>query len=303
MSVPAAFLGVVLIWGTTPLAIQWSGQGVGFLFGVTGRMLIGVTLAMLVLRLMGLRLPWHESARRTYLIAGLGIYLSMTLVYWSAQYIPSGWISVVFGLSPIATGLMARIWLQEPGLTLSRLLAVLVSLAGLGTVFSVGVQAGIEFALGLGGVLLSVITHSASSVWIKRIDAQLHGLVVTTGGLMVAVPLFLVSWFLQGQGWPEAMSERTLAAICYLGVIGSVLGFTLYYYILRHVETTRVALITLMTPVIALFAGAWLNAETIEPQIWVGTALILVGLVGFERPAIRWPGQWRPIRARESEGQ
>ncbi|MET0066462.1 MAG: DMT family transporter [Candidatus Thiodiazotropha sp.] len=303
MSVPAAFLGVVLIWGTTPLAIQWSGQGVGFLFGVTGRMLIGVTLAMLVLRLMGLRLPWHEAARRTYLIAGLGIYLSMTLVYWSAQYIPSAWISLVFGLSPIATGLMARVWLQEPGLTLARLLAVLVSLAGLATVFSVGIQAGTEIALGLVGVVLSVISHSASAVWIKRIDAQLHGLAVTTGGLMVAVPLFLVSWFLQGQGWPEAVGVRALAAICYLGVIGSVLGFALYYYILRHLETTKVALITLITPLIALFAGAWFNAEPITPQIWIGTALILAGLAGFEAAAFRRMGQWRPVRVRESEGQ
>jgi drug/metabolite transporter (DMT)-like permease len=303
MSVPAAFFGVVLIWGTTPLAIQWSGQGVGFLFGVTGRMLIGVTLAMLVLRLMGLRLPWHESARRTYLVAGLGIYLSMTLVYWSAQYIPSGWISVVFGLSPIMTGLMARIWLQETGLTLPRLFAVLVSLAGLATVFSVGVQTGGVFVLGLVGVLLAVITHSASSVWIKRIDAQLHGLVVTTGGLMVAVPLFLVSWFLQGQGWPEVVGVRALMAICYLGVIGSVLGFTLYFYILRHLETTKVALITLMTPILALFAGAWLNAESIEPQIWVGTGLILAGLIGFELPVFGRVAQWRPVRASESEGQ
>ncbi|MET0109749.1 MAG: hypothetical protein ABW084_12685 [Candidatus Thiodiazotropha sp.] len=53
MSVPAAYLGIVLIWGTTPLAIKWSGEGVGYLFGVTGRMVIGVILALLVLRMIG----------------------------------------------------------------------------------------------------------------------------------------------------------------------------------------------------------------------------------------------------------
>ncbi|MET0072043.1 MAG: DMT family transporter [Candidatus Thiodiazotropha sp.] len=302
MSVPAAYLGIVLIWGTTPLAIKWSGEGVGYLFGVTGRMVIGVTLALLVLRLIGRPLVWHKRARRTYLAAGLGIFIAMTAVYWASQFIPSGWISVVFGLSPIFTGLMARIWLQETGLDLQRFLAVLVALLGLGTIFSVGIELGVGFVLGLTGVLVSVITHSASAVWIKRIDAQLHGLVVTAGGLLVAVPLFLLSWFLQGESWPLVIEQRALTSIIYLGVVGSVLGFALYFYVLRHVETTKVALITLMTPVIALLAGNWLNAEPVDAKVWAGTALITLGLAGFELGG-RIRAQLRSSRASESVGQ
>jgi drug/metabolite transporter (DMT)-like permease len=302
MSVPAAYLGIVLIWSTTPLAIKWSGEGVGYLFGVTGRMVIGVVLALLVLLMMGKRLVWHKRARQTYLAAGLGIFIAMTAVYWASRFIPSGWISVIFGLTPIFTGLMARIWLQEPGLDLRRFLAVLIALAGMATVFSAGVELGVGFVLGLSGVLVSVLTHSASAVWVKRIDAQLHGLVVTAGGLLVAVPLFLLSWFLQGQSWPPVIEQRALASIVYLGVVGSVLGFALYFYLLRYVETTRVALITLITPVIALLAGQWLNAEQVDAKVWAGTALIMLGLAGFE-----FGGgiltQWRSSKASESVGQ
>ncbi|MCU7917152.1 MAG: DMT family transporter [Candidatus Thiodiazotropha sp. (ex Epidulcina cf. delphinae)] len=302
MSVPAAYLGIVLIWGTTPLAIKWSGEGVGYLFGVTGRMVIGVALALLVLRLIGLRLAWHKQARCTYLAAGLGIFIAMTSVYWSSQFIPSGWISVMFGLSPIVTGLMARVWLQEQGLDLQRLLAVLVALAGLATIFTVGLHLGVNFVLGLGGVLISVTTHSASAVWVKRIDAQLHGLVVATGGLLVAVPLFLLSWFLQGESWPMVIDRRALSAIIYLAIVGSVLGFALYFYVLRYVETTKVALITLVTPVIALLAGQWLNAEQVDGRVWAGTLLIMLGLLGFELGG-RFRIQPRSSRASESEGQ
>jgi drug/metabolite transporter (DMT)-like permease len=302
MSIPAAYIGVVLIWGTTPLAIKWSGEGVGFLFGVTGRMVIGLALAMLVLHLMGLRLHWHRRARQTYLAAGLGIFLAMTSVYWSAQFIPSGWISVMFGLSPIVTGLMARLWLGEEGLTPPRLLALLVALAGLGLMFEVGLQAGGDAVWGLAGILFSVCCHSASAVWVKRLDARLHGLNVTAGGLLVAVPLFLLSWFLQGETWPAIIDGRALGSIVYLGVIGSVLGFALYFYVLRHVETTRVALITLMTPVIALLAGQWLNGEAIDSQVWIGATLIMLGLAGFELGSRFWP-QPRPSRTSESEGQ
>lgn len=293
MSVRAAYLGVVLIWGTTPLAIKWSGEGVGYLFGVTGRMVIGVVLALAVLALMRLRLPWHAAARRTYLAAGLGIFTAMTSIYWSAQLIPSGWLAVLFGLTPIITGVMARIWLTEQGLTPLRLLAMLVALAGLMVIFASGLNTSHQMALGVGGVVFSVICHSASAVWVKRCNAGLHGLVVTTGGLLVATPLFLLSWLLQGETWPATIETRALCAIVYLAVIGSVLGFALYYYVLRQVETTRVALITLLTPVIALLAGHWFNGESVQTEVWLGTLLIMLGLLGFE-----FSHRWRELNLR-----
>lgn len=282
MAVPLAYLGVILIWGTTPLSIKWSSDGVGYLFGVTGRMIIGVLLALLVSRLMGLRLSWHRQARQTYLAAGLGIYLAMSGVYWASQYIPSGWISVVFATAPIVTGLMARLWLTERGLTPLRLLAMLVSLSGLALIFATGAEGGLPMILGVIGVLFSVLVHSASAVWIKRLDAGLHGLVVTTGGLLIAVPLFVLTWLVQDHTWPAVISARTALSIVYLGIVGSVLGFALYYYVLKHVETVRVSLITLVTPVMALMVGHWFNAEQIEGRVWFGTLLISLGLLGFE---------------------
>ena len=65
MSVPAAYIAVILIWSTTPLAIQWSGVGVGYLFGITSRMILGVMVGLMVAGLFSIRLPWHASARRT----------------------------------------------------------------------------------------------------------------------------------------------------------------------------------------------------------------------------------------------
>lgn len=282
MSVPAAYLGVILIWATTPLAIQWSGDGPGFLFGVTGRMVIGATVALVVLRAMGLTLAWRRRARRTYLAAGLGIYGAMLATYWAAQHIPSGWISVVFGTAPIITGVMAAAWLGERSLTAPRVGGMVLGLAGLAVVFGGALEASATTAAGLLGVVVAATIHSASGVWVKRLDPGLPGLVVATGGLWVAVPLFLLTWFLAGATWPEVLPVRAGWAIVYLGVVGSVLGFTLYYYVLRRVAATRVALITLVTPVVALVLGATLNGEVITPQVWLGTALIGTGLVSFQ---------------------
>ena len=97
MTVPAAFAGVVAIWATTPLAIKWSSEGAGFLFGVTSRMVLGVFVCLVLVALLGRRMLWHRAALATYLVAGLGLWGAMTSVYWASQFIPSGLISVIFG--------------------------------------------------------------------------------------------------------------------------------------------------------------------------------------------------------------
>lgn len=278
MPVPAAFAGVVLIWATTPLAIKWSSEGAGFLFGVASRMVLGVLVCLTLVALLRRRLPWRRDALMTYFAAGIGLWGAMTSVYWSAQFIPSGLISVLFGLSPVVTGVMAALWLGERALTPVRLAGLGLGLAGLWVVFAQSLEAGPAASLGIAGVLLSVLIHCASAVSIKRIGAGIPALETTTGALLVAVPLFVVNWALQDGQFPVQLDPRTTWSIVYLAIFGSALGFILYFYVLRRVEASRVALITLVTPVIALFLGSHLNGEVIGPRELVGTAAILAGL-------------------------
>jgi len=296
MSVPLAYVGIVLIWSTTPLAIKWSGEEVGFLFGVSSRMLIGAAVSSLLLLALTRRLSWTRSARQTYVAAGLGIYGAMFSVYWGSRFIPSGLISVLFGLTPIVTGIMAALWLQERGLTPLRLAGIGLSLLGLVVIFGSGLQLGEQAGYGIGAVLLAVILHSASSVWVKLIDARLPALESTCGGLLVAAPLYLLSWWLLDGRWPETIPDRALASILYLAVVGSVLGFVMYFYVLKHIEASRVALVTLLTPVTALLLGQLLNQERISPVVWLGTCCILVGMSLYQ-----WgPNIWRRLQARRA---
>ncbi|HYQ70822.1 MAG TPA: DMT family transporter [Gammaproteobacteria bacterium] len=282
MSIPLAYAGVVLIWSTTPLAIQWSGQEVGFLFGITSRMLLGVLAGMAAALVMGIRLPWHAAARRTYLAAGLGMFLAMLSVYWASQYIPSGWISVLFGIAPIVTGVMASRWLGERALVPTRIAGMLLGVAGLAIMLLGAHSLGAGAPLGIAGMVFSVTAYSASAVAVKRIGADIPALATTIGGLAVTVPLLLAVYYLTDTPLPHAISVRTAGSIVYLGIVGSVLGFAMYYYVLRHVEATRVALITLVTPVIALLLGHILNGEPLQPEVWAGTGAILSGLLLFE---------------------
>jgi len=282
MKVPAAYIGVVLIASTTPLAVQWSGNGPGFLFSTSSRIALSAVLAVILVSVLRLPMSWSRNACYSYLAAGLGIFCSMLAVHWSAQYIPSGWIAVIFGLAPISTGMMAVLWLDEPPLTIAKLAGIALGIGGLIVIFGQGATLSKETLYGVCGMLLAVLSRSASAVWIKRIHEPLNGLVLTTGGLLIATPLFLLLWFGTGNIWPDEIGDRAAASIIYLAVFATLISFALYYYLLRTIDLTRVALITLISPVCALLLGMQLNNETVSLSVWIGTLLILSGLVCFE---------------------
>jgi drug/metabolite transporter (DMT)-like permease len=298
----AAYLGVILIWSTTPLAIKWSGEGPGYLFGATARMGIGLICMLLVLAVLRQPLPWHRKARLAYLIGAAQIYGSMLVTYWASQFIPSGWISVVAGLTPLMTALLAALWLGERSLTAGRLLSYALGIAGLGVMFGSALEFGAGATPGIGGVLLATFLQSACAVGLKRLDARLPAPALVTGSLLLAMPAYLATWGWADGRWPAVLPLPSLASIVYLGVIATPLGFTLYFFVLQHLPATRVALITLVTPVFALLVGHAANGEPVSVQVAEGTALILGALLlhefaGRNRKAAV-PARARPLKIR-----
>jgi len=287
MSLPAAFISVILIWSTTPLAIKWSALGAGSSFAVLARMAIGTLLCALLLLALRARFPWHRKARLTYLAGGLSMFSAMSLTYWSAQYVNSGVISVLFGLSPMMTGIGASYWLEERALAPEKIAGMVLGLCGLALVFHGNFGLGPGAVKGIAVLLLAVGMQSLGLVWIKRIGDDSSPVAINLGTLLVALPLFFGVWWLADGQWPAHLSMRTGAAILYLGVFGSVFGFVLYYYMIKHMETGRVALITLVTPVIALLLGHGLNAEAVPAGVWLGTACITLGLSLHQ-----WGARW-----------
>ncbi|MGB5834494.1 MAG: DMT family transporter [Thiohalocapsa sp.] len=282
MSIPAAYLGVILIWSTTPLAIKWSSEGAGFLFGAASRMVLGVVACLLLIAILRRRMHWHRDALRTYLAAGLGIWGAMSCVYWASQFIPSGLIAVLFGLTPVVTGILAAIWLGERALTPARVIGLGLGLAGLAVIFARELGIGSGAALGITGILAAVSIHAASSVWVKRVGAGIPGLETTTGALLIAVPLFVANWLAFDGSWPASIDARTLWSIVYLALAGSTLGFILYYFVLTKLQASRVALIPLVTPVLALALGRTLNGELLDARTLLGAAVILTGLACWQ---------------------
>ncbi|HEY9201407.1 MAG TPA: DMT family transporter [Gammaproteobacteria bacterium] len=273
-----AYLAVVLIWSTTPIAIKWSSDGVSFVSGLALRMLIGVCLASVLVLLLYKKIVFNRNASRVYMAAALALYGGMMPVYWGAQYIPSGLVSVIFGITPIVTGYLAWRYIHEASFSGMKILGALAGMLGLAVIFIDSRGLGEDYFYGVAAVLLAVLLHSGSAVWVKSIRCELPPLMLVAGGLLYSMPLFIISYLLLSPGLPDTVPVRTLASITYLGVVGSVLGFVCYYYLLRHLQTSTVALITLITPVTALWIGFFFNNESMSLHMYVGTGFVLLGL-------------------------
>jgi len=282
MWVQLAYGAVILIWSTTPLAIKFSSVGGGVLFSLTSRMVLGALCCWLVVLPLRIHVPWHRAALKTYLAASVSLYGALLLIYWSALTIPSGLISVLYGLAPVITAVVAAPLLGERAITSAKVLGMGIGLAGLALIFSDDFYQQSVPIIGVTAAFGSVVLHALSAVLVKRSNPGLSGMAITTGALCITAAALVPTWWLFDGTLPEQLQPVAVGAILYTATVASVAGFALYYYVLRNLPANRVALITLVTPVAALLVGYGFNNEPLSPSIWAGAALIALAFVSYQ---------------------
>lgn len=280
MSVQLAYMGVIAIWSTTPLAIKLSSDSVAPLASLSLR-IAGAMLGAIVIgwwfrgRHLLLAKNW-----RIYLVASLGIFPNMSLVYLASQYIPSGLIAILFGLIPFVNGLLALPLLGQSFLSPSKLVAIGLSLTGLTLVFYEQLQNNPAAYTGIALMMGSNLLFSISSLLLKKMTEHqpVQALEQTIGSMAFALPGLLLSWWLLDGSLDIQFSETSLWSLLYLTLFGSLLGFFAYFHILKHMEVATISLIPLITPILAVFLGAGIADEPISAETLMGTAIIVVAL-------------------------
>lgn len=273
-----AYIGVVFIWSTTPLAVKISTESLAFPSAALSRMALATALCVGLALLLRVRIPWTRPAVYSYASSTLGTFGGMTLTYAAVAYIPSGLVSVIFGLAPVLSGVAARWLLAERSLTPFRVLALVVALSGLAVVFRGTLRWQPEAWPGLLLTLGAVLLFAMSTVLVKRHSAGLNPLQHTSGSLVLSLPMFVLSWLLLDGQIPDSVSRSGVYTVLYLAVIGSVVAFLLYFRVLSQMSATQAALIPLITPPLAVVFGAMVAGEAVPPETLVGGAMILLAL-------------------------
>ncbi len=279
MSVPAAYITVVLVWSTTPLGIVWSSESVHPTMAVFMRMLIALVLGFTLIKLWRVPLPWHKPALKLYAYSSLGLTIGMLLSYLSSRYIPSALMSLAFGLTPLMSGLLAQKILAENKFTKLQTLALLISVMGLAIICIDKIYISEQAWIGIVLVLLAVFAFSLSSVMVKSVEIDIHPFATTVGALILTTPFYAIVWWVfDGNLNTNEWQTKSLASILYLGIFGSLIGFVAYFFILQKLSASTVALTTLITPIAAMMLGASLNDEHINEYFISGAFGVLFGL-------------------------
>ena len=283
MAVLFAYFFVVLIWATTPLAIQWSSDSLSFIAAAVARMAIALAIALLVHGMLRKSLSTYWQHARIYFAASIGIFPNMPVVYWGVQFIPSGLVAVIFALSPFVTGLMTWWLLKQNPFTLKKIAALVLAVGGLVVIFYHQLQFNTRSVYGILSILLSCVLFSFSSVWVKKLTQQesvnLDAFHQASGALLFSLPGLLLTWWLLDGALPQQVSVKSGVSIIYLSIMGSLVGAALFFYILQRLSASAVSLITLMTPVLAIIIGKQLADEALSAQTLWGVAIVLFALL------------------------
>ncbi|ENW80382.1 MULTISPECIES: DMT family transporter [unclassified Acinetobacter] len=268
---------LVFIWATTPLAIVWSVTDLHPMWALVLRFFIALPLAVSVLLLLKVKFPIHKVALSSYVAGSLSLIGSQIFTYAATPYLSSGLIALMFGLAPIMAGLIGSFGFQQKLASL-QWLGMGTSIIGLAMICLSGSQKHVQ-PIGIVLMLMSVFAYSLSIFLVKKINADVQPMAQATGSILVStiLAILLLPWIWQ-HAPTHIPSTKSLLALTYTVVMASLIAMFCYFKLVQNLKATTLSLTTVMTPMLAILIGAYLNHEQLSAQVFVGASIILLGL-------------------------
>ena len=172
-------------------------------------------------------------------------------------------------------------------MTPAKIFGVVMGVAGVGVVFSNQLKvAGPRALAGCAALVFGSACAAYANVLVKARGNNLDPAILA-GGQMVfgLVPLLAVGILLEGNPLQFHWSRMAIIALFYLAIVGSVVAFLSYYWLVQHMDVTKTMLIALVTPVIAVALGVMVLHEELNWRTFAGGAMIMsgIGLVVFRK--------------------
>ncbi len=272
---------LILIWGTTWSVIRIGLDGIPPLTGVALRFAIAGSVLLVIGRLFGIGLPRGPRIRRLWAIETLfGFVVSYGVVYWAEQWVPSGLAAVLFSTFPIFVAILAHFALEGEPLRAAALVGLVLGVAGVAVIFSEDLTAlaGPGVATAAAVLLASPIAGAVSHVAVKRWGGGFHPVHLASVPMLATAAIVGILALLVERGRPLVFDGRSVGALLYLALLGSVVTFTLYYWLLARLPATRLSLMTYALPIVALTIGIVAFDEPWSTRIFAGSGLVIVGV-------------------------
>jgi drug/metabolite transporter (DMT)-like permease len=219
---------------------------------------------------------------KIFLVTGtLQFFFNYGLLFWGEQHISSGLAAVLQATIPAFGLFLARIYVGE-AITRIKIAALLLGIIGVGIIFYD--QLSFRGTLALLGCLAVVVGAFGAAYASVLTKARLQGFnpaSVVFGQMLVGqIPLWTVGLVLEGNPFKLTWTWLGVVCVIYLAIVGSVLAFWLYYWLLARMDVSKAMMIAFVTPLVAVIIGSFFG-EALERKTMLGGAFILasVGLI------------------------
>ena len=275
------FFIISTVWGSTWLAIKIGVTVLPPFLAAGLRFVLASSILFAIIRVRGLKVVMTPEAKKLYLAMGiLSFTFPFALVYWGEQYIASALGSILFASFPFWVALFSQAFLKSEPIDGFKVGGILLGFVGIVVIFWGDFDTGNpRAALGMAAVILSTISQAYTLIVVKRLGQPISPFIMNFIGMaMAAVALLALSALTErwtGIPWTGAAA----GSIVYLAVMGSVLTFVTYFWLLKRVQAVYLSLTTFINPIVAVVLGAVILDESLGASVAIGAAMVLTGIL------------------------
>lgn len=273
------------IWGSTWFVIEDGLKAIPPLFGAGLRFAIAAAAMLLFAAPLARREGGAPPTLRLTLVVGtLNFALSYGIVYLVETVLPSGLVSVLWGTFPLGMALAGHVWIPAERLDVRQAVGFGVGFLGVFVLFLTDLRSMGGASLGMGILLLgSPLVSIVGQTILKREGAGTSSVLLNRNAMILGAALLLLASLVFEGGKPTLWTPRLVLGLLYLSLVGTVLTFGLYFWLLRYAPANSLSLIAYVTPVVALWLGVQFGTDELQRTTLIGTGLVLGGIVLVRR--------------------
>ncbi len=261
------------IWGSTYLAIRFGIESFPPFLLSGMRYALAGSFLYIVLRFLGApnptRLQWLGATVIGILLPALG---NGTVCYVQ-QTISSSVAALSIATAPIWMAIFSSIWGHR--ITHKEWLGIAIGLVGI-VLLNVGGSLHGELASAM-LLIFAAASWSFGSVWSKHMDLP-SGLMASASQMLAGGVVLLCASAFKGESWPQHISTKSWGAMLFLVVLGSIVTYSAYQYLLKAVRPLVASSNTFVNPVVAFIVGIWFANEHVAANEYIALTIILLGV-------------------------
>ena len=283
------------VWGSSFLLIKLAVETVPPITVAAARIGIGALVLALIVMIRGR--SWPRGRREWLLLFAMGVIgnaVPFSLINWGETRIDSGLTAILMSSVPLATIMLAPVFVRDEPVTPGKLLGVVFGMAGVAVLIGPGVLMGARGEL-LGEIAITgaALCYAVNGLVARRLP-QMPVEVISAGCLLSATLAVLPASLVVDRPWQATPSTLSLAALALLGVLNTAGGYLLLFRLVVRAGAGFASLNNFLVPLFGVMWGVMLLDERPSPRAFAGLVLIFGGLA-----AVRlWPRRRAPTGGR-----